>query len=34
VGEWYYGTVKLEDIEALFSAAEKEKAVEIARKPM
>ncbi len=28
-GEWYYGTVKLEDIEALFKAAEKEKAVEI-----
>jgi hypothetical protein len=34
VGEWYYGTVKLEDIEALFSAAEKEKAVEIVTKPM
>ncbi len=28
-GEWYYGTVKLEDIEELFKAAEKEKAVEI-----
>jgi len=34
VGEWYYGTVKLEDIEALFTAAEKEKAVEIVTKPM
>jgi hypothetical protein len=34
VGEWYYGTVKLEDIEALFSTAEKEKAVEIVTKPM
>ncbi len=31
-GEWYYGTVKLEDIEALFKAAEKEKAVEITTK--
>ncbi len=29
-GEWYYGKVTLEDIEALFTAAEKEKAVEIA----
>ncbi len=29
-GEWYYGTVKLEDIEALFNAAQKEGAVEIA----
>ena len=28
-GEWYYGKVTLEDIEALFTAAEKEKAVEI-----
>jgi len=28
-GEWYYGTVKLEDIEELFKRAEKEKAVEI-----
>jgi hypothetical protein len=31
-GEWYYGTVRLEDIEALFKAAEKEKAVEIVTK--
>ena len=29
VGEWYYGTVRLEDIEALFTEAEKKKAVEI-----
>ena len=28
-GEWYYGTVRLEDIETLFNLAEKEKAVEI-----
>lgn len=28
-GEWYYGKVTHEDIEALFTAAEKEKAVEI-----
>ncbi len=28
-GDWYYGKVTLEDIEALFTAAEKEKAVEI-----
>jgi hypothetical protein len=28
-GEWYYGTVKLEDIQELFKAAEKEKVVEI-----
>ena len=28
-GEWYYGKVTLEDIEALFTAAEKEKAVAI-----
>jgi hypothetical protein len=32
-GEWYYGDVKPEDIEALFSAAEKEKAVEITTVP-
>jgi peptidase M28-like protein len=31
-GEWYYGTVGLEDIDALFQAAEKEKAVEITTK--
>jgi len=31
-GEWYYGKVTLEDIEALFTAAEKEKAVEIGAK--
>src|SRR5207253_10451091 len=31
-GEWYYGTVKLEDIEELFNAAEKAKAVEIVSK--
>ena len=31
-GEWYYGEVKLEDIEALFRAAEKEKSVEIVTK--
>jgi hypothetical protein len=30
VGEWYYGTVKLEDIESLFTEAERKKAVEIA----
>ena len=29
VGEWYYGTVKLEDLEAFFTTAEKKKAVEI-----
>lgn len=28
-GEWYYGTVKMEDVEELFKVAEKEKAVEI-----
>src|SRR2546426_1800274 len=28
-GEWYYGTVELQDIEELFNAAEKAKAVEI-----
>ncbi|HLY63546.1 MAG TPA: M28 family metallopeptidase [Terriglobia bacterium] len=28
-GEWYYGTVRLEDIETLFKLAEQEKAVEI-----
>jgi len=28
-GEWYYGTVTPEDVEALFAAAEKEEAVEI-----
>ena len=28
-GEWYYGTVRLEDIEELFKKAEEEKAVEI-----
>jgi len=28
-GEWYYGTVKLEDIEELFKAAENEQAIEI-----
>lgn len=33
-GEWYYGTVRLEDIEELFKLAEKEKAVEITVKPM
>jgi len=32
-GEWYYGKVKLEDLEALFTAAEKEKAVEITGAP-
>ncbi len=31
-GEWYYGTVKLQDIEELFKTAEKEKAVEIVTK--
>ena len=31
--EWYYGKVTLEDIEALFTSAEKEKAVEITMKP-
>jgi len=30
VGEWYYGTVKLEDVEELFNRAKKSKAVEIA----
>jgi hypothetical protein len=29
VGEWYYGTVKPEDVEAFFTTAEKKKAVEI-----
>ncbi len=33
-GEWYYGTVRLEDIEELFKTAEKEKAVEITVKTM
>lgn len=28
-GEWYYGTVKLEDVEAFFSGAEREKALGI-----
>jgi len=32
VGEWYYGTVKPEDVEALFTTAEKKKAVEIVSK--
>jgi hypothetical protein len=32
-GEWYYGTVTPEDVEALFTAAEKEKAVEITGAP-
>jgi len=32
-GEWYYGSVKPEDIEALFNAAEREKAVEISTVP-
>ena len=32
-GEWYYGTVRLEDIEQLFTLAEKEKAVVITTKP-
>jgi hypothetical protein len=32
-GEWYYGSVTLEDIEALFASAEKEKAVEIIVRP-
>jgi hypothetical protein len=32
-GEWYYGSVKLEDIDELFKRAEKEKAVEIVAKP-
>jgi hypothetical protein len=31
-GEWYYGTVKLDDITELFKSAEKEKAVEIVTK--
>lgn len=31
-GEWYYGTVKLEDVEELFNAAQKAKALEIATK--
>ncbi len=31
-GEWYYGTVTLADIEALFKTAEKEKAVEITQR--
>ena len=31
-GEWYYGTVELQDIEELFNAAEKAKAVEISGK--
>jgi hypothetical protein len=32
-GEWYYGKVTLEDIETLFTNAEKEKAVEIGAMP-
>ena len=32
-GEWYYGPVRLEDIEALFDAAQKEGAVDILTKP-
>ncbi|HUU13091.1 MAG TPA: M28 family peptidase, partial [Terriglobia bacterium] len=32
-GEWYYGTVRMEDIEELFHLAEKEKAVVITTKP-
>jgi hypothetical protein len=32
-GEWYYGKVTLENIETLFTNAEKEKAVEIISKP-
>jgi hypothetical protein len=32
-GEWYYANVKPEDIEALFNAAEREKAVEITTVP-
>jgi len=32
-GEWYYGAVKLEDIEALFDAAQKEGAVQVSTKP-
>ena len=31
-GEWYYGTVDLQDIEELFNAAEKAKAIEISGK--
>jgi hypothetical protein len=34
VGEWYYGTVRLEDIETLFTTAEQKKAVEITAKTM
>jgi hypothetical protein len=34
VGEWYYGIVKLEDIESLFTEAEKKKAVEIVTQAM
>jgi hypothetical protein len=34
VGEWYYGTVRVEDIEALFADAEKKKAVEILTQAM
>jgi len=33
-GEWYYGTVRLEDIEQLFNLAEMEKAVVITSKPV
>ncbi len=33
-GEWYYGTVKLEDIEELFKLAEKQNVVEITAKSM
>jgi hypothetical protein len=32
-GDWYYGTVQLRDIEALFNAAQKEGAVHISAKP-
>jgi hypothetical protein len=32
-GEWYYGTVRLEDVEQLFNLAEMEKAVTISSKP-
>ena len=33
-GDWYYGTVQLRDIEALFNAAQKEGAVHISAKPI
>ena len=32
-GEWYYGVVRLEDVEDLFRQAEKAKAITIERKP-